>query len=181
MNEHDRYRDGDPDGAEGLDPTQDTWSAWLPQLDGPASGPAGGSASAPPPSLPTPLPQASGPQAGDDPLPPPVPPAAPSAPLLPYAATPPWAGPPRVGPPPTTYFGWAVVCAIFCFMPLGVVGVVKALQVKPRWLQGDWIGAENASRAAKRWCLVAAAVWPGSALLFSCLGALGGGHMSMHF
>ena len=51
MNEHDRYRDGDPDGADGLDPTQDTWSAWLPQLDGPASGPA----SAPPPNPTSPL------------------------------------------------------------------------------------------------------------------------------
>jgi hypothetical protein len=73
------------------------------------------------------------------------------------------------------------VCAIFCFMPLGIVAVVKSLQVKPRWAQGDWIGAEKAARAAKTWCLVAAAIWPGSALLFSCLGALGGGRMFMHF
>lgn len=173
MNEHDRDRERDPDAP---DPTQDTWSAWLPQLDGPAS--PGSQAAPGTPDRPTaPLPQASGPATGGDSTPPGVPPAPP----LPYAVTPPWAGPPRVGPPPTTYFGWAVVCAIFCFMPLGVVAVVKSLQVKPRWAQGDWIGAEKASRAAKTWCLVAAAIWPGSALLFSCLGALGGGHLSMHF
>ncbi|GAB2763319.1 hypothetical protein GCM10027039_24940 [Terrabacter koreensis] len=170
MNEHDRDRERDPDAP---DPSQDSWSAWLPQLDGPATP---GSPTTPGSST-TPLPQASGPSTGADPVPPAVPPAPP----LPYAVTPPWAGPPRVGPPPTTYFGWAVVCAIFCFMPLGIVAVVKSLQVKPRWAQGDWIGAEKAARAAKTWCLVAAAIWPGSALLFSCLGALGGGRMFMHF
>ena len=166
MNEHDRDRQRDPDAP---DPTQDTWSAWLPQLDGPG-GPGGpGEPSSTPP-----------PAADPGPPPPPPPPPYAATPPLPYAATPPWAGPPRVGPPPTTYFGWAVVCAIFCFMPLGVVAVVKSLQVKPRWAQGDWTGAEKASRAAKTWCLIAAAIWPGSALLFSCLGALSGGHMFMH-
>jgi hypothetical protein len=163
MAPRDRDRDGDPEGVDGVDPTHDSWSAWLPQLDAPSSTPA------------APLPQASGPPPAD-PGPPPVPPA----PLLPYAVSPGWAGPPRVGPPPTSYFGWAIVCAVFCFMPLGVVAVVKSLQVKPRWAQGDWAGAQKASRAAKTWCLVAAAIWPGSLLLFSCLGALSGGHMS-HF
>lgn len=188
MDERFRDPDGDPEGAGSPDPTHDSWSAWLPHLD-PPSGPTGtpngpdvptgpAVSNATGASRPTaPLPQASGPPPRTDPVPPPVPPA----PLLPYAVTPSpgWAGPPQSGPAPTTYFGWAVVCAIFCFMPLGVVAIVKALQVKPRWAQGDWIGAQKASRAAKTWCLLAAAIWPGAFLLFSCLGAVGGGHMSM--
>ncbi|GAB3887886.1 CD225/dispanin family protein [Terrabacter terrigena] len=177
MNQHDRDRDDDPDGTDGVDPTHDSWSAWLPQLDQPTS-PTSPTSPTTPSSPPRPLPQASGPPPRTDPVPPRVPPAPP----LPYAVTrlPGWPGTPRVGPPPATYFGWAVVCTIVCFMPLGVVAIVKSLQVRPRWAQGDWAGAQKASRAAKTWCLIAAAIWPGALLLFSCLGALSGGHMS-HF
>jgi hypothetical protein len=171
MADRNRDRDGRWDGPGSPDPTQDSWSAWLPHLDPPASPPAG------PPA--TPLPQASGPPPAAPSTPPPVPPAT----KLPYAAAPVprWAMPPGgYVAPPTSYFGWAVLCTIACFMPFGVVAIVKASQVKPRWAQGDLDGARRASRTAKAWCLLAAAVWPGAFLLFGCLGMMAGGHLSMH-
>ena len=164
-----RDRD-DADSPDNPDPSHDSWSAWLPQLDAP-------------------LPQASAPPPAPPPTPPAAPPAVPRAPQparpaqgLPYAAAPApgWAtSQGGYALPPTTYLGWAVVCTIVCFMPFGVVAIVKASQVKPRWAAGDLDGARRASRTAKAWCLLAAAVWPGAFLLFGCLGMMAGGHMSM--
>jgi hypothetical protein len=160
-----RDRDREPDSP---DPTHDEWSAWLPQLDPPTSAAAG------------PLPQASAPPPGPDPMPPPVPP---SPRLLPYAAAPapPWSGPHSAySKPPTSYLGWAIICTIVCFMPFGVVAIIKASQVSSRWAQGDLDGACRASRAAKVWCLLALGVWLASLLLFGSIGLMGGGHFSMH-
>jgi len=162
MNDRDQDRMPEPD------PTHDEWSAWLPELDPPASAPT------------PPLPQASAP------APAPVPPPVPQASSLPHAPAPArwWAATPTPqggwAPPPTTYLGWAILCTIVCFTPFGVVAIVKASQVSPLWARGDWDGARRASRTAKAWCLLALAVWPGSFLLFACLGLLVGGHFSMH-
>ena len=157
------------------DPTQDTWSGWLPDLDLPDGTPAPvrtaattGAASAPGPSIPPPAP-----------LPAPENRVAP----VPYAATPipEWVGPRRgQAPPPPTRLGWAILCTLFCFTPFGIVAIIKSTQVNPTWATGNWDGARAASRSVKRWCLLAAAVWPGSILLLGCMGAMNGGHLSFH-
>lgn len=149
------------------DPTQDTWSQWLPDL---------GSSSTPPtapPDVTTPEPTRP------VPLPPPVNRVDP----LPYAATPiaEWVGPRRgQAPPPTTRLGWAILCTLFCFTPFGIVAIVKSTQVGPKWALGDWDGARAASRSVKTWCLLAAAVWPGSFMVLGALGVTHGGPISIH-
>jgi len=152
------------------DPTQDTWSQWLPDLE-------------PPDRTPTATAPTAGPTEPLGPPPVPLPPPAGRVDPLPYAATPiaEWVGP-RSGqaPPPPTRLGWAIVCTIFCFTPFGIVAVIRSTQVNPRWALGDWEGARAASRSVKTWCLVAAAAWPGSFILFSCLGIANGGHVSLH-
>ncbi|WP_330475673.1 CD225/dispanin family protein [Terrabacter sp. C0L_2] len=170
------------------DPTQDTWSQWLPDLESPqstAATPAGAPAAPAAPGSKTPV----GPDA--PPTSPPTPPPAASVPLpppanrvdpLPYAATPiaEWVGPrPGQAPPPSTRLGWAILCTIFCFTPFGIVAIVKSTQVSPKWALGDWDGARAASQSVKTWCLLAAATWPGSFMLFSCMGMVGGGHVSI--
>lgn len=136
------------------DSTQDTWSQWLPDLESP------GATTSTPPSAPV--------------MPPPVPlpPPAGRVDPLPYAATPiaEWVGPRRgQAPPPPTRLGWAIVCTLFCFVPFGIVAIVKSTQVNSKWALGDWEGARAASRSVKTWCLLAAAVSPGaSMLLFAC-------------
>ena len=150
------------DPSQGPDPSHDSWSAWLPQLDRPATDP-NPSPTAPPP-----------------PPPPPPPPVTPAAPL-PHAPAPAWPSPTVGYGRPPTHLGWAIVCTIICFMPFGIVAVIKAGQVTTKWVQHDPEGAHRASRSAKAWCLLAACVWPGSFLLFGCLGMLsGGGHLSFH-
>lgn len=136
------------------DPVQDTWSQWLPDLE------SRDATTSTPPSAPV--------------IPPPVPlpPPAGRVDPLPYAATPiaEWVGPRRgQAPPPPTRLGWAIVCTLFCFLPFGIVAIVKSTQVNSKWALGDWEGARAASRSVKTWCLLAAAVSPGaSMLLFAC-------------
>ncbi len=146
------------------EPTQDTWSQWLPDLDSPdATATSAPSASSAPVMQP----------------PVPLPPPAGRVDPLPYAAAPiaEWVGP-RSGqaPPPPTRLGWAILCTICCFTPFGIVAIIKSTQVNPKWALGDWDGARAASRSVKTWCLLAAAISPGaSMLLFACSSV---GHMT---
>ena len=146
------------------DPTQDTWSGWLPDLQSPDRGTPTTSTTAPARADVAPAPS----------IPPrvPLPPPANRVDPLPYAATPiaEWVGP-RSGqaPPPPTRLGWAILCTLFCFTPFGIVAIVKSTRVNPRWALGDWDGARAASRSVRTWCLLAALVSPGSSiLLFAC-------------
>lgn len=165
----DRQRDRE---AGQPDPTHDTWSAWLPQLDPPTS----------------PLPQEPGPPEQPESVVPPVPTAPPgpsqSAPRLPQASLPPpttrptaipaptprtyaarsagRAQPDPLGfaPPPANHLGAAILCTIVCFMPFGIVALVKAVSVNSLWALGRVDAAHRASRSARNWCLLAALVWP---------------------
>lgn len=60
--------------------------------------------------------------------------------------------PPVPACPPTNMAGAVVVTALFC-MPLGIVGIVFASQVKNKYYNGDYHGAERASRSAYGWSL----------------------------
>ena len=153
------------------DPTHDIWSAWLPQLDSPTStvpqdtdAPGSAVPPAPPVRPTTPLPQAS--------LPPhtaarrsraSVPPTWQGLPLRAYAgrsAPRPQVGPQAFASPPPNRLGPAILCTILCFMPFGIVALVKAVSVNSLWALGRVDAAHRASRSARNWCLLAALVWP---------------------
>lgn len=136
------------------DPTQDSWSP----------GPADGGAS---------------PYAG-----PPLPPDAaqrvpqPTAPALPYqAAYPPYPQPsaqayPQAQPypsapgstawvaPPPNHLVWAILTTLFCFLPFGIVSIIKATSVNTLWAQGRWEEAHRAADSARTWAIWAAVVVP---------------------
>ena len=52
------------------------------------------------------------------------------------------------------YFVWAVLVTIFCFLPTGIAAIYYAAQVNPKLQVGDYAGAEEASKKAKKWCWV---------------------------
>jgi hypothetical protein len=53
---------------------------------------------------------------------------------------------------------WAVLAAIFCFAPTGVVAVVHAARVKPLLAAGQVAAARRAAKVARRYCWVSLAV-----------------------
>lgn len=141
------------------DPTSDTWSAWLPRLDDPK-------VEEPTPVAPVarvaPRPPVSPAPRRPDPSWHAAPPPAVATPMAPPLPTGLYA------PPPPNRMALAILCTIFCFMPFGIVAVVKASTVNVRWSRGQAAAALRASRSVKKWCLLAALVWPGSGILLAC-------------
>ncbi len=123
------------------DPSQDSWSAWLPELDPTRdrTQPPDEQAQPPPP-----LPQA------------PAPMPAPPMRQLPHRAPPPvYSGrAPGYARRPKSYLGLAILVT-FCFWPFGIVAIIMAATVGSRWARGDVDGAYRASRAARGWAVAA--------------------------
>ena len=57
--------------------------------------------------------------------------------------------------PPDNYLVFAILATIFCCWPLGIPAIVFATQVNTKFTQGDIAGAEDASKKAKMWSLIA--------------------------
>jgi hypothetical protein len=76
----------------------------------------------------------------------------------------------EVPPPPTGgYYGgprpnipnhlvWAILTALFCCLPAGVVSIVYAAQVNGKIEKGDYAGAQRYSTNARTWAIVSAAL-----------------------
>lgn len=52
---------------------------------------------------------------------------------------------------PKNYLVESILATLFCCLPLGVVGIVNATQVNTKYDAGDYVGAEKASKDAKKW------------------------------
>jgi hypothetical protein len=63
---------------------------------------------------------------------------------------------PPVVPPytsrPSNYLGLAILSTVI-FWPLGIIAIIFATKVKPRYAEGNYSGAYRASRRAKNWAL----------------------------
>lgn len=57
-------------------------------------------------------------------------------------------------PCPTTYLVWAVLCTIFCCLPLGIPAIIYATQVTACYRNGDYDGARDRSEKAALWVIV---------------------------
>lgn len=66
--------------------------------------------------------------------------------------------PQPTGPKPSNFLVWAILSTIFCCLPFGIVAIVMAAKVDNLWNTGHYQEAEDASRKAKTWTLVAAIV-----------------------
>ena len=60
------------------------------------------------------------------------------------------------GPAPESNLVWGVLATILCFLPFGIVAIVKAGQVETLWARGDDEAARAASESAKGWSIAAA-------------------------
>ena len=71
----------------------------------------------------------------------------------PYESAP--VGPSGSQPPPSNLV-WAILTTVFCCLPFGIASIVFASQVNGKWAMGDHAGAQESSRKAKRWAIIAA-------------------------
>lgn len=86
-----------------------------------------------------------------------------------------------MGTPPDNNLVWAILCTIFCCLPLGIVSIIKATKVKELWALGDTAGAQKAADEAKKWAIwgaaAAAIVWVLYIIFFIIIG-IGGAFAS---
>jgi hypothetical protein len=62
------------------------------------------------------------------------------------------------GPPPPNYLVFAILTTLLCCLPAGIVSIVKAASVNGKWSAGDHAGAQKASKDARTWAIVSAAI-----------------------
>ena len=53
---------------------------------------------------------------------------------------------------PKNYLAESILVTLFCCMPCGIVGIVKAASVGSLYSQGRYNEAQDASLSAKKWC-----------------------------
>ncbi|KAA0021412.1 CD225/dispanin family protein [Antrihabitans cavernicola] len=68
-------------------------------------------------------------------------------------------------PPPKSNAGWAVASVVF-FWPLAFSAFTHALNVYPRWAQGDFAGAQYASDRTKKLGQISLAIFAAAMILF---------------
>jgi len=81
---------------------------------------------------------------------PPPPPQYPAPGAQPYYAPPPFQpGVPMILPPVPNYMTQAVLVTLFCCLPLGIVGIIRAGEVNKRLAANDYAGALAASKSTR--------------------------------
>ena len=63
-------------------------------------------------------------------------------------------------PMPESYLVWGILVTVLCGcgMPLGIVSIINASKVGSAYAVGDYVGAEKASKDAKKWAIWGAVV-----------------------
>lgn len=52
---------------------------------------------------------------------------------------------------PDNFLVWAILGALFCCLPFGIVSIVYASKVDGLWYAGDYTGAQDAASKARTW------------------------------
>ncbi|XP_072027070.1 proline-rich transmembrane protein 1-like [Amphiura filiformis] len=60
--------------------------------------------------------------------------------------------------PPEDYLMFAIFTTVCCCLPLGIVAIIKSLDVRNRFMAGDLAGAHEAAQSSKRWSIAAIVV-----------------------
>ena len=141
-------RPDDPSWMPAPDPTRDTHSAW--DAPDPATRPMPQPAANPPPGY-GPPPQSQHPPYGQQ--------GNGQGYGQGYG---PWATPAPSAwtPPPNNHLVWAILVTLFCFLPFGVVSIIKASAVNSLWAQGRWQEAHASAASARTWAIWAMAALP---------------------
>jgi hypothetical protein len=88
----------------------------------------------------------------------------------PYESAP--VGPAGSEPPPSNLV-WAILTTILCCPIPGIASIVFAAQVNGKWASGDYAGAAESSRKARKWAIIAAIAGVVLALIYIALFAAG--------
>lgn len=59
---------------------------------------------------------------------------------------------------PKNWLVESILVTVLCCLPFGIAGIVFASQVNGKYDNGDYAGAEKASKQAKTWTLVGAII-----------------------
>lgn len=85
--------------------------------------------------------------------------------------------PAPVGPagsePPPSNLVWAILTTVLCCPVPGIVSIVFAAQVNGKWASGDYAGAQESSRKARLWAIIAAVAGLVLAVIYVALFAAG--------
>lgn len=65
--------------------------------------------------------------------------------------------------PPKSYLVESILITVFCCMPFGIIAIVNASNVESRFKNGDYEGAAQSSKDAKKWVTIG--FWSGLAFL----------------
>ena len=60
-------------------------------------------------------------------------------------------GMPPMDQPPKNWLVEAILVTVFCCLPFGIVGIVKAAEVNSKFAAGNYAGAVESSRSAAKW------------------------------
>lgn len=74
---------------------------------------------------------------------------------------------------PDNYLVWAIVTTVLCCLPAGVVSIIYANKVDRLWREGDFAGADSASKQARTWAIVSAVLGVVVGIIYFCFGLLG--------
>lgn len=69
----------------------------------------------------------------------------------PYNPTPSFGGNQPMGTPPKNWLVESILVTIFCCLPFGIVGIIKASEVNSKVAAGNYAGATESSLAAAKW------------------------------
>lgn len=70
---------------------------------------------------------------------------------------------------PETYLWQSIVATLLCCWPLGIPAIVYATRVTSLYTQGDYAGAQAASKSARTWTFIAVGVGVAVVLLYVLL------------
>lgn len=79
--------------------------------------------------------------------------------------------PPQI--PPGNNLVWAILTTIFCCLPFGIVAIIYAAKVNSLWAAGAYGEAYEASRKAKNWSIISAAVGALGIIIYVILACTG--------
>lgn len=57
-------------------------------------------------------------------------------------------------PLPKSWLVESILVTVLCCLPFGIIGIVNASKVESKYYAGDYLGAEKASKEAKKWSLI---------------------------
>jgi Interferon-induced transmembrane protein/zinc-ribbon domain len=102
--------------------------------------------------------------------------------MQPLATAPPaaYVQPPAQGPAVESYLVPSILVTVLCCLPFGIPAIVYAAQVQEKLQRGDVAGAQQSSKNAKMWCIIAVVAPIVGGVLYVILMAVIGGLVSMH-